>query len=1106
VADGGAIRTGTATVLFTDLVGSTQLRQSLGDERADDVRRAHDRVIRDAIAAHAGTEIKGTGDGFMATFPAAAEAVSAAVAMQRGISRMARRGVNVAIRVGISAGDVAWEDGDCFGTPVVEASRLCDAAETSVILTSEVVRLLTGSRGDHLFQTIGPLELKGLDHPLTASEVIWSPSTSAPVPLPATLASPATVAFVGREVALDQLQLAWKRAADDGARLVVLSGEPGVGKTRLVSELARRVHDEGAVVLFGRCDEDRALPYQPFAEALTAYVAAASQEDLAEQTAAFGGDLARLVPQLGDRVQNLAEPLRADPEIERFRLFESVAALLRAIAAQTPTLLVLDDLHWAGKPELLLVRHLLRTLGDAHLLIIGTYRDTDLDRRHPLAEALGDLRREKGFDRVDLEGLAAEEVAEFLERAGGRPLGADGRQLARDVHKETEGNPFFVGQLLRHLVESGSIVERDGEWVRVRGATQAGIPEGIREVIGRRLSALSPATNEVLAVASVIGREFALDVIRAASALEADALLDALEEAEAAHLIEPGPDDPRRRSFVHALLRSTLYDEIPTTRRLRIHRRAAQAFEAKAAAGEPPALADLARHYAEAASLGESDKALHYAGAAAQQALDRLAYEEAASFYDLALDVLDPAVPADQQRRGELLVELGRSRWASGDRAGARDALYEAADLARALGDARLFALASISSGTKRGWIDAGVVDQKLIKLLEEALTMLPTDDDPLRALCMARLSSELYFLNELSDRRRALADDALAMARRVGDTEALGVTLSSAHWGAWSPGNAADRLRVADEMLALALECGDRELEASALIWRINDLIELERTDEAVPAIERALAVAVELRQPEYLWAATLPRATLLLMAGDYDAATEAVDAALAYGEASGGETPLQMYGVQQLHLTRARGGVEGMLPLVAAMVEQYPLLPAWRAGLAFIYREMERPTELREQLEILARDDFGTLPRDANWSVAMLVLGTSCAYLGDVERCRSLYEKMLPYAGFAVTIGAPADCLGPMELYLAPLAAVLGDYALAAQHHQRGVEAAERMHCPTGAALATYEYAFQLLRYGGEEQRDAGVAIAEEAVRRATQTNAPHLAARAKALLDKG
>jgi len=1098
-----APRAGTATVLFTDLVASTYVRQQLGDERADDLRRAHDRILREAIAGHGGTEVKGTGDGLMATFNAAAEAVSAAVTMQRGIVRLARRSpVPIAIRVGISAGDVAWEGNDCFGTPVVEASRLCNAAESGAILVSEVVRLLAGSRGGHVFRSVGALELKGLDAALSAAEVDWGAPADERLPLPAVLGGAHIVSFVGRAAERDRLRTAWKEAAEGAVKLVLISGEPGVGKTRLASELALQVHDEGAVVLFGRCDEDLAVPYQPFVEALRDYVAAAEADDLAEQVATFGGDLARIVPLLAERFPTLPEALRADPETERYRLFEAVAAFLRGIATEAPLLLVLDDLHWAGRPELLLLRHVLRG-PPAPILIVGTYRDTDLDRRHPLAEVLSELRRDDALDRVNLTGLDEAEVTEFLEAAAGGALGHDGALLSREVHEETEGNPFFVGQVLRHLVETGAVVEVDGQWVRARGAAGSGIPEGIREVIGRRLAMLSNEANHLLAAASVLGREFVVDVVREATDADVESVLDAMEEAEAAHVIEPVPGAPKSRTFVHALFRSTLYEEIPTTRRLRLHRRVAQALEARGP-GEALPLNELARHYCEAAALGEASNAVRYSTAAAEQAREGLAYEEAATLYERALAVLDPSAPGDYEARSRLLLALGRVRWAAGDRDAAFAALLESGDIARERGDAELFAEAAIARGGKRGWSEAGVVDETLVRLLEESLTVLPDGDHPLRAVAMARLASELYFLVAEADRRSRLTAEAVAMARRCCEEADLAVVLSSAHWGGWVPGNAAERLAIAEEMLELGLASHDREIEVSARIWAVPDLVELQRGEEAAAAVEHALALADELRLPEYQWGARVQKTCMLLMKGAYGEAETCAQAALEFGQGLQTETATQMFGVVHLHLTRARGGIEEMEPLVLAMVERYPLIPAWRTGLALVYAELERDDDLRAQVDLLTADDFGLFPRDANWMVAHVILAWACAYLGDGPRCAELYERLLPLAPYAVTVGSPADCLGSVESFLAPLCVVLGRFDEAEAHLRVGLEASEAMGNAAGAATASYVYALTLLRHGGPERSSLARDAMTEAAARAEALGMPRIAARARARLE--
>jgi class 3 adenylate cyclase len=619
---------GTATVLFTDLVGSTTLRQTLGDDRADDLRRQHDRLLREAVTAHGGAEVKGTGDGLMVVFGSSAEATAAAIEMQRAVARFNRRAeAPIRIRIGISAGDVIWEDGDCFGTPVVEARRLCDAAEGDRILASEVVRLLAGSRGGHHFVPLPPMELKGLVDPVPAAEVSWEPDLDSGAPLPAPLSSAEAVPFVGRHTEREHLLRTWKEARAGARRVVLVSGEPGMGKTRLAAEVAAAAHDDGATVLFGRCDEDLGVPYQPFVEALDAYASTCPADELAEQVGAYGGDLARLVPRLSSRIPDLPEPLRAEPDTERYRLFEAVRTFLSAIADAAPVVLVLDDLHWAARPTLLLLRHVVRAEDQQRLLVIGTYRDTDLGRGHPLADMLADLRREQGVERIALRGLDEGEVGAFVEAASGQELGDDGASLAEAVHAETEGNPFFVGQVLRHLVESGALVQTEGRWARGVDADAIGIPEGVRDVIGRRLAHLADTTNDVLATAAVIGREFDADLLVASTTLDEEVAFDALEEAERARLITGVPERPGRYTFAHALVRSTLYDEISTTRRLRIHRRIGHALERR---GGDRHVDELARHFCECAALGEIDRAVTYGRQAAARALERLAYEEAA--------------------------------------------------------------------------------------------------------------------------------------------------------------------------------------------------------------------------------------------------------------------------------------------------------------------------------------------------------------------------------------------------------------------------------------------------------------------------------------------
>jgi class 3 adenylate cyclase len=382
----------TAIVLFTDVVGSTELRVRVGEDAAEEARRVHDRLVGGAIEANHGRVVKSLGDGVMAVFTGAAEAVTAAVAIQRVLDRHSLgvpQSSRFEVRIGLSAGDVTPENGDCFGTPVVEAARLCAAARGRQILATEVVRLLVGQRWGHLFRAVGSLQLRGLADPVATVEVDWAPEAGIGVPLPAALERPGPFRFVGREAEWARLGRAWKEVAGGARRVALIAGEPGIGKTRLVAELARKVQGEGAVVLYGSCDEELGLAYQALADGLRTYVGSCPAEELRVQLGPLGGELARLVPGLRERVSGLAEPLRSEPETERYRLLEAVGEFLAEVCAAAPVLLVVDDLHWAAKPTLVLLRHLIRRGDLRRLLVVGTYRHTELSRAHSAGRGSG---------------------------------------------------------------------------------------------------------------------------------------------------------------------------------------------------------------------------------------------------------------------------------------------------------------------------------------------------------------------------------------------------------------------------------------------------------------------------------------------------------------------------------------------------------------------------------------------------------------------------------------------------------------------------------------------------------------------------------------------
>lgn len=485
------------TVLFTDLVGSTELATSLSPDAADDVRRRHFSVLRQAIAASGGTEVKNLGDGLMVVFPLASAALACAVGMQQSVEQdngTANRPLG--LRVGLSAGEATEEGGDYFGDPVIEAARLCAKAGSGQILVSDLVRSSAGRRSSHSFSAVGALELKGLPEPLETLEVAWEPiaaesETIGVVPLPSRLARPPGVGVIGRENELQILEDSAKRAYfGAGREIVLVSGEPGQGKTTLVAELARRTHESGALVLLGRCDEEVGAPYRPFHEALTHLVAHADESILRVHVAAHGGELARLVPALEQRLGGLPDPQSTDADTERYLLFAATVGLLEQASAQTPVAVVLDDLHWADKPSLQLLRHIVANTSAARILIIGTYRDAELSAGHPLTDALAALHREPaGVSSIALKGFDDSDVVTFMESAAGHELDDTGVVLAHELYHETDGNPFFVYEMLRHLTESGAIVQdATGRWVAAPSEGGVPLPHSVRSVIGTRVA------------------------------------------------------------------------------------------------------------------------------------------------------------------------------------------------------------------------------------------------------------------------------------------------------------------------------------------------------------------------------------------------------------------------------------------------------------------------------------------------------------------------------------------------------------------------------------------------------------------------------------------
>ena len=486
--------------------------------------------------------------------------------------------------------------------------------------------------------------------------------------------------------------------------------------------MARAAFEAGAVVLLGRCDEDLGVPYGPFVEALSHYVTHAPEEALRAHVQSLGAELAKIVPALRQRLGELPAPQSADPDTERYLLYNAVVGLLGQVSEDKPLVLVLDDLQWADKPSLQLLRHVVANTTALRLLIVGTYRHSELSSPHPLTEALAALRRESGVSRIELSGLDDTGVLAFMEAAAGHDLDDDGVGLAHALYRETDGNPFFVGEVLRHLSETGAIYQDDtGRWTAAADLEAMAMPDSVRLVIGSRVARLGEAVGQVLPLASVIGREFDLDLLARVTGRTEDELLDLLDAAAAAALVREVADAPGRYCFAHALIQHTLYQDLGATRLARAHRQVAEAIEAivgdrPRSPGGRTRLSLVQRHPTRQHHQSHQLRPPGGRGGAggARPRRRRRATSPRRSSSSSWHRSGDPLLACD------LRLGLGQAQRQAGI-AAFRETLLDAAQRARELGATDRLVQAALANN--RGWFSAsGVIDADKVAVLEAAL------------------------------------------------------------------------------------------------------------------------------------------------------------------------------------------------------------------------------------------------------------------------------------------------------------------------------------------------------------------------------------------------
>jgi DNA-binding SARP family transcriptional activator len=905
---------------------------------------------------------------------------------------------------------------------------------------------------------------------LPAREAARSDATAPDAAAPGAAAPRArSGAFVGRDRELDALADGLERALSGSGSAFLVAGEPGIGKSRLAEELAVRAAERGARVLVGRCWEaGGAPPYWPWVQALRAHLRESDADALAAQAGRDAALLATVLPELRDRVPGISEPPTLDSEGARFRLLESVASFVHTVAAERPLVLVLDDLHAADAPSLLLLRFVARELPASPILVIGCYRDTEVGPE--LAEALAELAREPVVERLALGGLSGGDTSRLLAATIGE--GAAGELVDR-VHAETQGNPLFATEIARLLESEGP--EADP-------ARPLPIPAGISEAIGRRLGRQSGDCRAVLAIASVAGREFEPAVLARVGGLDEDAVLAALEEAAGARLVGELPDPGGRMRFSHILVRDTLYHGLPAPERLRLHRAIAAALELRYAGDLGAHAAELAHHYLAGGS-SVADRAIEFARRAGARAAAQLGFEEAARHYASALRVAEASDAVDPDVVCELLVALGEALSRAGSDSESKAALRRAARLAAGAGRPDLLARAALDYGGRFAWA-RGSADPDVVPLLERALEAVGAEDSDERVRVLGRLAGALRD-EPLRDRREHLADEAVAMAERLGDPATIAFAIECHFVAVEGPDNTGRGLAVGEKLIGLGQAINDPERVFAGHDHRVHSFWQLGDGSGLRAELATIERLAGELRQPAQRWHAGTGRTMLALMEGRFADAERVIEETAAVGRRSLAWNAEVSRRLALFVLRREQGRLAEVEETMRRSADEYPALLRFRCALAHLHAELGSEADARATLDDLFSRDLAREHRDAEWVLSMTLLCDPVVAVGHEREAERLHSLLAPFPAHYAQ--APVEAVfGAAARGLGVLATALGRFDDAVAHLEDAIEIEARMGARPWLAHARHHLAEALIARG----RDGDSARAGELLAEATAT----------------
>ena len=895
-----------------------------------------------------------------------------------------------------------------------------------------------------------------------------APIGAVTVPLPSAFAHAAR--FVGRASELDALAEELAQVRGSGLHGVVLRGEPGIGKTTLLTAFAQSVVSKAdATVIYGRCDET-GIPLQPFRSVLADCVEHAPVDLLAEHVARCGGELVRICPLLATRVETAPDPTVSDDATERFLVFEAATDLLRRIAAPRPLVLMFDDLQWAEPTALLMLRHITHALAAAPVLVVASSRDPGEHASEQLRAALTDL--ERGEHRgLQLAGFDDDELAALVAIAAPVTGDVEARRVAAALRVETAGNPLYASQLIRHWVESGRLDDTSVNESELEAASAEDVPPSLRDVVWSRVNALGADASRILTAASVLGIEFSEDVLVDMIGLPEPVVVETLDAATRAGLLVDAGSVRRTTRFVHALVANALYADLGRSLRVRLHGQAARSLEQRTDDIGPDVVVQLARHCARAGWPGAAQRWSTLAG---DQALEQLAPTEASHHYRIALDMAI-AMHRPDAERADLLVRLGEAQLRAGDPQ-AQDTIAEAARLARRSGAHDLLVRAALASNP--GFMRIDPRAPEYLATVEAAVAVADPADTATYARLLALLAQSLVWTPD-AERRIASAHKALELADAHPDPTLFARIAPGVLWGLWEPGSGEVRSRVAAKAVAVAEASGDPRLEFGAHLSAFDIAIESADHVTAARSLAKLRATARTIGEPRLRWMVGLADTFTATMAGRLAEAEAAATKTLELGMQIGAPDAFTFFAPQFFAIGTFAGRHDELFPLVEQATKDDPLAIAFTLAYGIICHAVGREQPAREILDDGIATGFAELPVDNLWTTCVIGYAILAIELDHAEAAAQLLPLLEPFANDVAFNGVSSQ--GPIAAYVGKLESLLGRHDDAEEHLRAALDITEAFGWQYHQATTLFSLAQARSRRLGRLDAEAQASLSE-------------------------